>query len=68
MLIMLNLNKILIVVVIQLVKNQDFLWTPFLNFNRISGRKFPYSLLPLSKEGKDNQPLLHIQLLKDCII
>lgn len=67
-LIMLNLNKLLTVVVIQLVKDQDFLWIPFSNFNRTSHRKLPYSLLPLSKEGKDNQPLPHVQLLNNCVI
>lgn len=65
---MLHLNKILIVVVIQLVIDQDFITIPFLNFSRISGKKFPYSLLPLSKKGKDNQPLLHIQLPNNCTI
>lgn len=65
-LIMLSVNKIWTVVVIHLIKDQDFLWIPFLNFNRAWGRKFPYSLLPLSKESKDNQLLLHIQLLNNC--
>lgn len=65
---MLNLNKIVIGVAIQLVKDQDFLLIPFLNFNRTSGRKISYSLLPLSEEGKDNQPFLYMQPLNNCII